>query len=133
MKYRRTPLCLRRLQGVGVAATLLAWIAAPMIAVAAAAAPPGSLDAPDGAPLLAPAAPLAARAGSSGSPEASAADDASALQVREARVQGRLASAQVSVGGRAYLVVDPAAGRYDRQADNGGRRVTPVLWQLFRF
>ena len=39
---------------------------------------------------------------------------------------------QVSVGGRSYLIVDPAAGRYDRQADNGGRRVTPVL-ELFRF
>jgi hypothetical protein len=58
---------------------------------------------------------------------------AAPLQVHEERIQGRLASAQVSVGGRSYLIVDPAAGRYDRQADNSGRRVTPVLWQLFRF
>ena len=54
-------------------------------------------------------------------------------RVHEERIQGRLATAQVSVGGRSYLIVDPAAGRYDRQADNSGRRVTPVLGELFRF
>jgi len=30
-------------------------------------------------------------------------------------------------------VVDPSAGRFDRQADNAGRHVAPALWELFRF
>lgn len=54
--------------------------------------------------------------------------------VEEERVQGRLASAHVRVGGaKGYTIVDPNAGRTDRQADNGGKRVSPSLWELFRF
>lgn len=54
--------------------------------------------------------------------------------VEEERVQGRLANARISVGGgKGYSVVDPNAGRTDRQPDNAGKRVNPSLWELFRF
>ena len=54
--------------------------------------------------------------------------------VEEERVQGRLASAHVRVGGaRGYTIVDPNAGRTDRQADNAGKRLSPSLWELLRF
>lgn len=100
-------------------------------ALAQATAPAGSAEVPDGVPILGKQEVAAASNANAG---ARAPDGAAApLQVHEERIQGRLASAQVSVGGRSYLIVDPAAGRYDRQADNSGRRVTPVLWQLFRF
>lgn len=100
------------------------------------AAPAGSAAVPDGAPVLGKQEPIGSGASSTAPGDDARAGQgaaAASLQVREERVQGRLASAQVSVGGRSYLIVDPAAGRYDRQADNGGRHVTPVLWQLFRF
>ena len=104
-------------------------------ALAQATAPAGSAEVPDGVPTLGKQEVAAAsNANANANAGARAPDGAAApLQVHEERVQGRLASAQVSVGGRSYLIVDPAAGRYDRQADNSGRRVTPVLWQLFRF
>lgn len=102
-------------------------------ALAQATAPAGSAEVPDGVPILGKQ-EVAAASNANANAGARAQDGAAApLQVHEERVQGRLASAQVSVGGRSYLIVDPAAGRYDRQADNSGRRVTPVLWQLFRF
>lgn len=54
--------------------------------------------------------------------------------VEEERIQGRLANAKISVGGgKGYMIVDPAAGRVDRQSDNGGKRVSPSLWEVFRF
>ncbi len=112
------------------AAALLA-MSLSTAALAQATAPAGSAEVPDGAPILGKQEVAAASNANAG---ARAQDGAAApLQVHEERIQGRLASAQVSVGGRSYLIVDPAAGRYDRQADNSGRRVTPVLWQLFRF
>lgn len=59
---------------------------------------------------------------------------ANAVVVIEERIQGRLASAHVSVGGaKGYTVVDPDVGRADRQSDNGGKRLSPSLWELFRF
>jgi hypothetical protein len=52
----------------------------------------------------------------------------------EERVQGRLASARVGVGAApSYLIVDPNAGKTDRAANSGTRRVTPSQWELFRF
>ncbi len=100
------------------------------MAAAQAAAPAGSVEVPDGAPILGSQDVAAASSAGARPPQEGA---TTSLQVREERIQGRLASAQVSVGGRSYLIVDPAVGRYDRQADNAGRRVTPVLWQLLRF
>lgn len=97
---------------------------------AAPAAPvaPTRTDVPDGAPEL-----KAEKTVSNTSVSAPAKASASVI-VEEERVQGRLAQARVSVGGgKAYTVVDPNVGRTDRQADNGGKRVSPSLWELFRF
>lgn len=88
----------------------------------------GRIDVPDGVPTL------AADKGVDGRSAASISREAADDSVNEERIQGRLATARVSVGGgRTYSVVDPSAGRFDRQADNAGRRVTPALWELFRF
>jgi hypothetical protein len=58
----------------------------------------------------------------------------SSVIVEEERVLGRLANAHVRVGASmGYIVVDPNAGRTDRQADNAGKRVSPSMWELFRF
>ena len=89
---------------------------------------PARVDVPDGAPELA-----AEKNVSNTSVTAPGKASASVI-VEEERVQGRLANARISVGGgKGYSVVDPNAGRTDRQADNGGKRVNPSLWELFRF
>ena len=86
------------------------------------------VDAPDGAPQLAKETSI------SNTSTAVGRSSDSVVTVDEERIQGRLASAKVSVGGgRSYTVVDPAAGRNDRQADNAGKRVSPSLWELLRF
>jgi len=86
------------------------------------------VEAPDGAPEL------VAEKVISSQTSAPAAKLAGSVVVDEERIQGRLANARVSVGGaRGYIIVDPAVGRADRQADNGGKRISPSLWELFRF
>lgn len=56
------------------------------------------------------------------------------VMVEEERVQGRLSAAHVSVGGsKGYSIVDPNAGRTNRDATNGSKRVTASLWELLRF
>lgn len=56
--------------------------------------------------------------------------DAGVSQVgSEERIESRLA---VIRNGRA-TVTDPNVGRYDRVQANGQRRVTPTMWQVFRF
>lgn len=88
----------------------------------------GRIDAPDGAPEL-----NSEKNVSNTSVTAPVKASASVI-LEEERVQGRLANARISVGGgKGYTVVDPGAGRTDRQADNGGKRVSPSLWELFRF
>lgn len=94
--------------------------------------PPGDepprVEAPDGAPQL------AAEKVISNQSSAPAGKPAGNITVEEERIQGRLANARVSVGGgRSYTIVDPGVGRSDRQPDNGGKRISPSLWQLFRF
>jgi hypothetical protein len=85
-------------------------------------------DVPDGAPELA-----AEKTVSNMSITAPGKASTSVI-VDEERVQGRLANAHVRVGGtKGYTVVDPSAGRTDRQADNAGKRLSPSLWELFRF
>ena len=85
-------------------------------------------EVPDGAPELAP-----EKSVSNTSVTAPGKVSASVI-VEEERVQGRLANAHIRVGGaKGYTVVDPNAGRTDRQADNSGKRVSPSLWELFRF
>ncbi len=92
------------------------------------ASPPARIDAPDGAPEL-----TAEKTVSNTSTNAPGKSSGSVI-IEEERVQGRLANARVSVGGaRGYVVVDPNAGRTDRQPDNSGKRVSPSLWELFRF
>lgn len=89
---------------------------------------PARTEVPDGAPQL------AAEKVISSQSQTGVAKAAGNVIVEEERIQGRLANARVSVGGsRGYTVIDPAAGRVDRQADNGGKRVSPSLWELLRF
>ncbi len=91
-------------------------------------AAPVRVEVPDGAPEL-----VAEKNVSNTSVTAPGKASASVI-IEEERVQGRLANARISVGGgKGYTVVDPNAGRTDRQADNGGKRVNPSLWELFRF
>ena len=97
-------------------------------AVPAVPTTPSRIEVPDGAPELA-AEKTVSNTSVTAPPKASA-----SVIVEEERVQGRLANAHVRVGGaKGYTVVDPNAGRTDRQADNGGKRVSPSLWELFRF
>ena len=96
----------------------------------AAATPSPRVEVPDGAPVLA-----AEKVVSNASVSARA-KSATSVIVEEERVQGRLSSAHVIVSGgwgKGYTVVDPSVGRTDRQADNGGKRVTASLWELLRF
>ena len=91
-------------------------------------AAPARVDVPDGAPEL-----VVEKNVSNTSTSAPVKASTSVI-VEEERVQGRLATARISVGGgKGYTVVDPNAGRTDRQADNAGKRVNPSLWELFRF
>jgi hypothetical protein len=109
-------------------ARLLSALVFAAISAAASAQSPARIDAPDGAPELAPEKTVS-NVSVSTPPKAAA-----SVIVEEERVQGRLANAHVRVGGsKGYTVVDPHAGRTDRQADNGGKRVSPSLWELFRF
>ena len=89
---------------------------------------PARVDVPDGVPEL------VAEKNVSNTSVTAPVKSSSSVIVEEERVQGRLANARISVGGgKGYTVVDPNAGRTDRQADNGGKRVNPSLWELFRF
>ena len=91
-------------------------------------ASPARVDAPDGAPEL------VVEKNVSNTSVTAPAKAASSVIVEEERVQGRLANAHVRVGAaKGYIVVDPNAGRTDRQPDNAGKRVNPSLWELFRF
>ena len=117
---RRTAAVL--LAAVGLTMTATSWADEP-----ASASAPTRTEAPDGAPTLSPEATVNNRSTSV------APRSAGSVIVEEERVQGRLANARISVGGRAYSIVDPNAGRVDRQAGNGGKRVTPSMWELLRF
>ena len=86
------------------------------------------MDVPDGAPEL------VVEKNVSNTSVTAPAKASSSVIVDEERVQGRLANAHVRVGAaKGYTVVDPNAGRTDRQPDNAGKRVNPSLWELFRF
>ena len=91
-------------------------------------ASPARVDAPDGAPEL------VVEKNVSNTSVTAPLKASSSVIVEEERVQGRLANAHVRVGAaKGYTVVDPNAGRTDRQPDNAGKRVNPSLWELFRF
>jgi hypothetical protein len=92
------------------------------------ASAPARADVPDGAPEL------TAEKNVSNTSVTATGKASTSVIVEEERVQGRLANAHVRVGTtKGYTIVDPNAGRTDRQADNGGKRVNPSLWELFRF
>jgi hypothetical protein len=106
----------------------VAFCAATTLVHAQSAGEPSRVEVPDGAPQL------AAEKVISNQSSIPVAKPTGNITVEEERIQGRLANARVSVGGaRGYTIVDPAVGRADRQQDNGGKRVSPSLWELFRF
>lgn len=106
----------------------LATVTLSLVYCAAFAQAPAALDAatartevPDGSPAL------AAEKTVSNTSITAPSKTTTYVTVDEERVQGRLASAHVRTGGsNGYTIVDPNAGRTDRQADNGGKRVSPT-------
>ncbi|MEO7252617.1 MAG: hypothetical protein ABIZ64_00085 [Casimicrobium sp.] len=106
---------------------------APTTPANAPAAVLANTEVPDGAPQLAPEKVISnTSTGVTG--VTNPGRSASSVIVNEERIQGRLATATVSVGGaKGYTVVDPDAGRSDRQPNNGGKRLSPSLWELLRF
>ena len=102
-------------------------------APAAPAAAPSQTEVPDGSPQLAQEKSIGnTSTGTTGA--SNPGRSSSTVVVNEERIQGRLSSARVSVGGaKGYTVFDPDAGRTDRQSDNGAKRLTPSIWELFRF
>jgi hypothetical protein len=115
-----------------VAGITFAQSAAPSVPVpptiASVPALPNRSNAPDGAPELAVENAVSNTSVTAGGKKSSG------VMIEEERVQGRLSSAHVSVGGaRGYSVIDPTVGRVDRNADNGGKHVRPSVWELFRF
>jgi hypothetical protein len=78
---------------------------------------------PDGAPVLAK--DLSIDQSSSLREERAA----QAAATSEEKIENRLAV--IRSGG--YVVTDPNVGRYDRATSNGVKRVTPAMWELFRF
>ena len=116
--------------GLALSASVYAQDAA---APAAPAAAPSQTEVPDGSPQLAQEKSIGNT--STGTTGAGNPDRSSSMAVvNEERIQGRLSGARVSVGGaKGYTVFDPDAGRTDRQSDNGAKRLTPSIWELFRF
>lgn len=116
--------------GLALSASVFAQSAT---ALAVPLAVPSQAEVPDGSPQLVQEKVISnTSTGTTGS--ANPGKSASSVIVNEERIQGRLASASVSVGGaKGYTVVDPDAGRSDRQPNNGGKRLSPSLWELFRF
>ena len=106
---------------------------APATPAKAPAAAPLQAEVPDGAPQLAPEKAISSSSADVASASNRGRSERSVI-VNEERIQGRLATASVSVGGaKGYMVVDPDVGRSDRQPNNGGKRLSPSLWELFRF
>jgi hypothetical protein len=130
-----------RLAHLSAAAGFALVVAIPASAVAQTVATPAvspsvpasASEVPDGSPQLAQDRVISnASTGVSGA--ATPGRSAGSVIANEERIQGRLAISHVNVGGgRSYTVVDPNAGRADRQTDHGGKRLSPSLWELFRF
>ena len=113
---------------------LVASVSAQTVPTPPVIAPP--TEVPDGSPQLAPEKVISnTTSGTTGAANPGrSANAAGSVIVNEERIQGRLASAHVSVGGtKGYTIVDPDAGRTDRRSGNGGKRLTPSIWELFRF
>jgi hypothetical protein len=91
------------------------------------AAPAKAAEAPDGSPSLTRDTSITHTTAESLPREAERQDGVA--ESSEERIESRLA---VIRSGRT-TVTDPNVGRYDRAAGNGVRRVTPSMWQIFRF
>jgi hypothetical protein len=92
------------------------------------------VEAPDGSPQLPRETVVSDKSVDPKTETGAASGGANSVIQSEERVQGRLASARVGVGAApSYLIVDPNAGKTDRAANSGTRRVTPSQWELFRF
>jgi hypothetical protein len=83
--------------------------------------PAQRIEAPDGAPSVPKDVTI--------NHTTSARDERTADVVSEEKIENRLA---IIRSGR-YFVTDPNVGRYDRAASNGVKRVSPSMWELFRF
>ena len=122
--------------GLALSAPVVAQSATPPVAPAVpekTPAPRSQSEVPDGSPQLSQET-LISNASTGVTGVSNPGRSASSVIVNEERIQGRLASAHVSVGGaKGYTVVDPDAGRSDRQSGNGSKRLSPSLWELFRF
>jgi hypothetical protein len=83
--------------------------------------------APDGAPTLAK--DLTINQSTSTRDERGATDAGANAASSEEKIENRLAV----IRSGAYVVTDPNVGRYDRATSNGVKRVSPSMWELFRF
>jgi hypothetical protein len=86
-------------------------------------AEPERIEAPDGSPTLPRDLSINQKT------SASDADGTVVAEPREERIESRLAVIRT---GRA-TITDPNVGRYDRAATAGTRRVSPAMWEIFRF
>jgi hypothetical protein len=89
-------------------------------------APTQRTTVPDGAPVLAKDLTINQ---STNARDERATTDSSAAASSEEKIENRLAV----IRSGAYVVTDPNVGRYDRATSNGVKRVSPSMWQLFRF
>jgi hypothetical protein len=85
------------------------------------------VPAPDGAPTLPK--DLAINQTTSVRESRGASESVIGAASSEEKIENRLAV--IRAGG--YVVTDPNVGRYDRAASNGVKRVSPSMWELFRF
>jgi hypothetical protein len=85
------------------------------------------IPAPDGAPIMPK--DLAIDQTTSVRESRGASEAAAGSTSSEEKIENRLAV--IRAGG--YVVTDPNVGRYDRAASNGVKRVSPSMWELFRF
>ena len=118
---------------VGLVFSASVFVQSAAAPVAVPATLPPQTEVPDGSPQLAQEKGIDnTSAGTTGA--SNPGRSSSTVVVNEERIQGRLSSARVSVGGaKGYTVVDPDAGRADRQSDHGGKRLSPSIWEVFRF
>ncbi len=126
--------------GNALTSAIAVWLAATaFVSNAQTVAPPkkaepARVEVPDGAPALARDMTIDQTTASTlvreRAADAIAPDVATHERVwSEERIEGRLA---VIRSGRT-TTTDPSVGRYDRAASNGSKRLTPGMWELFRF
>jgi hypothetical protein len=128
----KTPSNALTVLSVALLATTMASLATAQTNAPPKKTEPARAEVPDGSPALPrdttinqTTSATLARERAEGALEPVAPDAASS----EERIESRLA---VIRSGRA-TVTDPNVGRYDRAVASGNKRVTPTMWELFRF